>query len=266
MQPPTASASADPAADPEPADPEAGYERRVALAEERGPSRGRRPRLLLLRDLVVVLVVAALAATLIKTFLVESFYIPSESMENTLVDNDRVIVDELVPGLIPLQRGDVVVFSDPGGWLPSSTSKQDSPIGAAGQWLLGLVGLSTTDRDDHLIKRVIGLPGDHVVCCNALGQTTVNGVPLDEPYVKASDDTARSQYPFDITVRPGTVWVEGDNRANSEDSRFHPDTPTKGFVPIKDIVGRAFLLSWPVSRWSVLSNYPATFAGVPDPG
>ncbi|WP_375387518.1 signal peptidase I [uncultured Amnibacterium sp.] len=217
-----------------------------------------------LRDLVVIVVVAVLASFLIKTFLIRSFFIPSESMQNTLQVGDRILVNELVPGVIPLQRGDVVVFKDPGGWLKGDyTPPPSNPVEAAGDWVLSLFGLSTQDANDHLVKRVIGLPGDHVTCCNALGQMSVNGTPIDEPYVvKQAGSSAVSGVPFDITVKKDSLWVMGDNRYNSEDSRFHPDTPTKGFVPISDVVGRAFVVSWPVSSWSWLSDYPETFAGV----
>ncbi|MCU1474451.1 MAG: family signal peptidase [Amnibacterium sp.] len=216
-----------------------------------------------LRDLVVIVVVAVVASFLIKTFLVRSFYIPSESMENTLQVNDRILVDELVPGVIPLQRGDVVVFKDPGGWLETAVAPPQGPIAAAADQLLSLVGLSAQDANDHLIKRVIGLPGDHVTCCNALGQMSVNGTPLDEPYVlHQPGTTAASGTPFDVVVPSDDLWVMGDNRYNSKDSRYNTDQRDHGFVPIKDVVGRAFVISWPLGRWSVLSNYPDTFAGV----
>lgn len=226
-----------------------------------------------LRDLVVIVVVAVLASFLIKTFLVRSFYIPSASMENTLLGepghHDRILVDELVPRVIPLQRGDVVVFTDPGGWLSGDQPQvpaPTNPIAFASDWALSLIGFSPQDANDHLVKRVIGLPGDHVACCNALGQTTINGTPIEEPYVKQQAGTAReSDIPFDVTVKPGDVWVEGDNRSDSEDSRYHQSTSTHGGVLIKDIVGRAFVISWPISRWRFLSDYPATFAGVPAP-
>lgn len=216
-----------------------------------------------LRDLVVIVVVAVLASFLIKTFLIRSFYIPSESMENTLMVNDRILVDELVPGLIPLQRGDVVVFKDPGGWLQPTVAPPQGPVATAADQLLSLVGLSAQDANDHLIKRVIGLPGDHVTCCNALGQMSVNGTPLNEPYVlKPPGTSAVSGTPFDVTVPPHELWVMGDNRYNSKDSRYNTDQRDHGFVPISDVVGRAFVISWPIDRWSVLSNYPSTFAGV----
>ncbi|WP_375400131.1 signal peptidase I [uncultured Amnibacterium sp.] len=218
-----------------------------------------------LRDLIVIVLVAVLASFLIKTFLVRSFYIPSGSMEATLQVNDRVLVDELVPRLIPLRRGDVIVFKDPGEWLNNPPPAPLSPVGAVGEWVLSVVGLSTRDQDDHLIKRVIGLPGDHVECCNALGQMSVNGTPLDEqPYVQLSPaTTAVSGQPFDVTVHKGHLWVMGDNRYRSSDSRAHLTTASHGQVPVSDVVGRAFVISWPVTRWSVLSDQPDTFGGVP---
>lgn len=219
----------------------------------------------------MIVVVAVLASFLIKTFLIRSFYIPSASMETTLLGepghHDRILVDELVPHLIGLQRGDVIVFTDPGGWLTGdqpAVAPPSNPIAAAGDWVLSLVGLSPQDANDHLVKRVIGLPGDHVTCCNALGQVSVNGVPLNEPYAHIpAGYTAASRIPFDITVRAGDVWVMGDNRWNSEDSVAHQTTRTGGGVPVKDIVGRAFVISWPINRWRFLSNYPDTFDGVP---
>jgi len=129
--------------------------------------------------------------------------------------------------------------------------------------VLAFVGLSAPDSNDHLIKRVIGMPGDEVICCNDFGQLTVNGVPLDEPYTTLPDGvTKATRDDFDVTVPEGSLWVMGDNRYNSADSAFHRNDPTGGFVPIENVVGRALLISWPVSRWTWLDNYPVTFAGV----
>ena len=182
-----------------------------------------------LRDLVVVVLVALLVSWGVRTFLVRSFYIPSASMEDTLMIDDRVIVNELVPDLVGLDRGDVVVFHDPGGWLPG-----------------GAVG-----GDDELIKRVVGLPGDTVSCCDAEGRMLVNGEPVDEPYL-ADPDGPASTIPFDVTVPEGAIWVMGDNRAHSADSRLHQSGPYDGFVPLDHVVGRAFVIVWPVSRWGGL--------------
>jgi signal peptidase I len=220
-----------------------------------------------LRDVLIILLAAILISFLIKTFLIRSFYIPSPSMEDTLDVNDRIIVNELQPKMFPLQRGDVVVFQDPGGWLPPSPPADTNPVAGFFDWLLSIVGLTAPDSNDHLIKRVIGLPGDHVTCCNAFGQMSVNGVPLDEPYVKLPTGiTAVSKDPFDVVVPKNSLWVMGDNRYDSADSRYNRDKPGNGFVPMDDVVGRAVLITWPIDRWTTLSDYPLTFADVPKAG
>ncbi len=218
------------------------------------------------RDILIIFLAALLISFLVKTFLVRSFYIPSGSMENTLQVNDRIVVNELVPKLSPIRRGDVIVFTDPGGWLskgdnqtPATTS---NPVVHGVQWFLTQVGLGTQDSDNHLVKRVIGLPGDKIACCNAFGQMTVNGVPLDEPYTKLPAGVAReSENDFAVTVPAGSLWVEGDNRYQSADSRYQQDTPSHGFVPESDVVGRAFVITWPSNRWSLISSYPEVFQG-----
>ncbi|NYK10954.1 signal peptidase I [Leifsonia naganoensis] len=219
----------------------------------------------LLRDVVVIFFVAVLVSFLIKTFVARSFYIPSGSMENTLQINDRIIVNELQPRVFPLQRGDVVVFKDPGGWLPAPAPDNSNALQKGVGAVLDFVGLGASDSDQHLVKRLIGLPGDKISCCNALGQMTVNGVPLKEPYVLLPAGVQQvSGKPFEVTVPAGKVWVMGDNRYNSADSRYHMDDPGGGFVPLDDVVGKAFVVSWPLSHWSWLSDYPETFAGVED--
>ncbi|MFT2751688.1 signal peptidase I [Clavibacter sp. Sh2088] len=219
-----------------------------------------------LRDVLVIFVVALLVSVLIKAFLIRSFYIPSASMEDTLQIDDRIVVNQLTPRFVPLQHGDVVVFRDPGGWLLPSPEVDKPPLAAAVDWALTTVGLSASDSNDHLIKRLIGLPGDHVVCCNSLGQMSVNDVPLDEPYIKLQPGESRaSEVDFDVTVPADSLWVMGDNRDNSQDSRFNVDGPTKGFVPIDNVVGRAFVITWPVDRWTFLDDFPQTFGDVPDP-
>ncbi|CAN5305153.1 hypothetical protein BH09ACT1_BH09ACT1_19320 [soil metagenome] len=217
-----------------------------------------------IRDTVLILVAAIIISVGIKAFLIRSFYIPSESMQDTLEVNDRIIVNELVPNLVAVKRGDVVVFKDPGGWLPATTETTPSNgVVAAIDWALAAVGLSAPDSNDHLIKRVIGLPGDKVACCNAFGQMTVNGVPLSEPYVKLPTGVTKvSNDDFSITVPKNSLWVMGDNRYDSKDSRYNRTTPSKGFVPMSDVVGRAFVITWPSSHWTWLDNYPKVFSGV----
>jgi len=219
-----------------------------------------------LRDVLIIVLAAIVISFLIKTFLIRSFYIPSESMEPTLDVNDRIIVNQLEPALMPIQHGDVVVFRDPGGWLdPVPEYPDQNPVVTAVDWVLSVVGLTAPDSDDHLIKRVIGLPGDHVECCNALGQMSVNGVPLDEPYIQLPDGATRvSRDDFDVTVPEDSLWVMGDNRYRSADSRYNQNGPTHGFVPISNVVGRAILISWPISRWTWLDNHAFVFADVED--
>jgi signal peptidase I len=218
-----------------------------------------------LRDVALILVAAIVISFLIKTFLIRSFYIPSQSMEDTLHINDRIIVNELVPNVMPIERGDIVVFRDPGGWLAPVPEVEQNPLVSAVDWLLSIIGLTAPDSNDHLIKRVIGLPGDVVVCCNEFGQMSVNGVPLDEvgAYVILPDGVTKvSRDDFEVTVPEGSLWVMGDNRYNSADSRYNQDGPTDGFVPFDHVVGRAILISWPIDRWTWLDNYPIVFSGV----
>jgi signal peptidase I len=220
---------------------------------------------LFLRDILVIFIAAIIISLGIKTFLVRSFYIPSGSMMNTLQVNDRIIVNQLEPRFIPIERGDVVVFRDPGGWLPPQYEAPVNPVLGGVDWFLTTVGLSASDDGDHLIKRVIGLPGDTVTCCDENGLMEVNGTPLDEPYTVLIEGESRaSQEDFSVVVPPGSLWVMGDNRYNSLDSRYNQDTSSRGFVPIDDVVGRAVVITWPVDRWSFLDDYPSTFRGVDD--
>jgi len=229
--------------------------------------RKRHPGLLFARDLVVIAVVAILVSFLIKTFLVRPFYVPSQSMSHTLEIDDRIMVNELVPDVVPIARGDVVVFEDPGGWLDARPKAPKPPLAAAVGSFLVFVGLAASDSDSDLVKRVIGLPGDHVECCDVRGRMSIDGTPLDEPYISLpGGETRASKTDFSVTVPDGALWVMGDNRDDSRDSRYQTETPSKGFVPIEDVIGRAFVVSWPVDRWAWLGDYPETFAGVSDQG
>lgn len=213
-----------------------------------------------LRDLLIILLVAFVASFLLKTFLVRSFYIPSGSMENTLQVNDRILVNQLVPTLFDVKRGDIVVFEDPGGWLYPD-AMETTPT--AFEQVLQTVGFAAETSHQYVVKRVIGIGGDRVQCCDAEGRILVNGVPIEEPYITLPpDETKASGIEFDVTVPEASVWVMGDNRYASKDSRYNQDQPGKGFVLDEEIVGRAFLLNWPFERISWIGSSEESFTGV----
>jgi signal peptidase I len=216
-----------------------------------------------LRESVIVIGLALFFSVVVKTFLMQAFFIPSESMQNTLLVGDKVIVNKLVPSPITLQRGDVIVFRDPDHWLPDTPPVRKSRLITAVNAAMTYVGMRPNDEGNHLIKRVIGLPGDRVVCCDSNKQLTVNGVAVTEPYLFPGDTPSLES--FEITVPAGRVWVMGDHRSDSADSRPHDQNSggAKGSVPESLIVGRALSVVWPARHWSWLSNSPDTFARVP---
>jgi signal peptidase I len=223
--------------------------------QEGQPGRKRpRRRRSLLRELPVLVVVALVLALVIKTYAIQAFYIPSSSMENTLDIGDRVLINKLVYDFRGIHRGDIVVFDGNGSWdfSPPASSNFFSRAFAD---LEGIVGIS--HDSDIYIKRVVGLPGDHVACCDTHGRVTVNGVALNEgSYVYPGE--APSLQRFNITVPPGRLWVMGDHRLVSYDSRGHMGDPGGGTIPESAVLGRAFVIIWPPSRWGFL-NIPATF-------
>src|SRR5436309_759135 len=188
-----------------------------------------------LRELPFLLLVAFLLALLIKTFVVQAFYIPSESMEPTLNVGDRVLVNKVVYHLHPPRRGDVIVFADPN----PAVQPHRNPLSAFWHWLTEGLGVSTSPEKDF-IKRVIGLPGDLVECKG--GAVLINGTPLNEPYITVKDDRPCGPY----KVPTEKLFVMGDNRLNSRDSRYG-----LGFIPYDKVIGRAFVIIWPPShvRW-----------------
>jgi signal peptidase I len=229
-----------------------------AVAPHQHTRRPRPRKKSFLRELPGIVITALVISVLIKTFLVQAFYIPSGSMENTLLVNDRVLVNKLADKPDEIHRGDVVVFRDPGGWLSGPTDAGRTGVLGALREVLVFVGLAPAAGEEDLIKRVIGVGGDTVKCCNEQGKITVNGVPLDEPYLFPGDVDHPSD-PFDaVTVPKGELWVMGDHRSVSQDSREHRQQPGKGFVPVKDVVGRAFTIVWPLDRARLLHR-PATF-------
>jgi signal peptidase I len=197
------------------------------------------------KELPILLVVALAVAFLVRAFVVQTFFIPSQSMEHTLNIDDRVLVNKLVYDFREPHRGEIIVFVSPESWRSDPTEKD-------------------------FIKRVIGQPGDHVTCCDAQGRIQINGHPIDEPYILPNTDhTGQQAAPqnFDIIVPPGRLWVMGDNRYSSGDSlqnwRTHNDLQ-QATIPVNSVVGRAFVLFWPFSRMTWLS-VPETFDSVPAP-
>jgi signal peptidase I len=208
------------------------------------------------RELPLLVAVALILALLIKAFAVQAFRIPSGSMEDTLLIGDRVLVNKVVYDFRGIDRGDIVVFSGQGSWDQSvASAPSESVIPRVYHDVLRWVGLETDGTD--YVKRVIGLPGDHVACCNADGQITVNGVPLHESaYLYPGSNPSLQE--FKIVVPQGRLWVMGDHRADSADSRYHMDGPGDGTIPIKEVVGRAFVVIWPPSQLRTLP-IPGTF-------
>lgn len=232
------------------------------------PGHGRRGGMAVLwaavKEFVIVIGMALVLSFVVKTWLLQAFYIPSGSMEDTLVLNDRVIVSKLTPGPVDLERGDIVVFADPGDWLSPPPEVERGRLATMTRDALTFVGLLPDTSENHLIKRVIGLPGDHVVCCDEGQRITINGVPVKEPYVKPGNPA--SDCSFDVVVPRGRVWVMGDHRNNSADSRPHDvdGDGRLGSVDERLIVGRAVALVWPLDHLTWLSNPSAAFRDVPE--
>ena len=211
-----------------------------------------------LKEIATIVVIALVLSFLIKTFLFRAFFIPSGSMEQTLEVDDRIFVNQLVPQPFDLQRGDIVVFEDTEEWLPPQAEIRLNWFREA----LIFIGLAPDESQQHLVKRVIGLPGDRVVCCDAEGRLTINGKPIEEPYVFPG--ATPSDIPFDVTVPDGKVWVLGDHRNASADSRVNQDKSGAGFVDIEDIEGKAAVIAWPLGRIGLLDNHSEVFDDVPD--
>ncbi|MFI2202640.1 signal peptidase I [Streptomyces sp. NPDC020192] len=209
------------------------------------------------KELPILIGIALVLALLIKTFLVQAFSIPSDSMQNTLQQGDRVLVDKLTPwfGSKP-ERGEVVVFHDPDNWLAGEPAPNPNPV----QKVLSWIGLMPSAEEKDLIKRVIGVGGDTIECKNS-GPLLVNGHALNEPYVypgntPCSVDDQGGQ--FKVKVPEGYIWVMGDHRQNSRDSRYNQTDKHHGMVPVGDVVGRAIVKAWPINRWGTLP-IPDTF-------
>ena len=228
----------------------------VRLAGTRLAALHARQRRKFWRELPVLVVIAIVLALVIKTYAVQAFFIPSGSMQNTLAIGDRVLINKIVYHTRGIDRGDIIVFNGDGSWDPVAASQDPNPVARLVDALEGIVGI--THGSDVYIKRVIGLPGDHVKCCDAQGRVTVNGVPLTEQsYLYPGNQPST---PFaTIVVPPAHLWVMGDHRAVSFDSRGHMGDPGGGAIPESAVMGRAFVIIWPPSHWGFL-NIPATFS------
>ncbi|MEU5212116.1 signal peptidase I [Streptomyces sp. NPDC020742] len=212
-----------------------------------------------LRRRPVALLAACLAFVLVlSAFVAQPFLIPSSSMENTLHIGDRVLVNKLAYrfGSAPA-RGDVVVFDGTGSFV--HREQGENPVAGLLRGAGAALGLAPPAETDY-VKRVIGIGGDHVTCCDRRGRIEVNGEPVSEGYLHPGD--APSSVDFDVVVPEGKLWVMGDHRAKSSDSRDHLGDPGGGTVPVDKVIGRADLITWPVSRWRTLHT-PAAFDRIP---
>ena len=240
--------------DPDAAVPDPG----TTVPDSDGQPTGRRKKSW--RQLMMVVVAAIVLMLLIKALVVQVYRIPSSSMEDTLLTGDRVLVNKLVYHVRGIARGDIVVFSGHGSWGSTTGAPDPSPPGnpllRVAYDVIADIGVYSTQT--YYIKRVIGLPGDHVVCC-VNGKVTVNGVALDEKSY-LFPGARPSKQPFNVIVPPGRLWVMGDNRAISDDSRGHMSAgfPAMGTIPENKVCGRAFMIIWPPSQIGDLP-IPATF-------
>lgn len=212
-------------------------------------------------EFFVVAVISLFVAVLLKTYLIQPFEIPSESMARTLITDDRILVNKLANSESRLHRGDVVVFIDPNNWLAGVQLQEPTGLGKYINRFGQAIGILPRNAGNHLVKRIIGMPGDHVECCSANGKLKINGREITEPYLYPG--AAPSDTEFNVTVPAGHLWVMGDNRSNSKDSRFHQKYSGFGFVPIKNVEGRAWLRMYPFDRFARLKDESSVFSRVP---
>ena len=208
-----------------------------------------------LKEFPFLIVVALVVSLFIKTFIVQFFFIPSGSMENTLQIDDRVAVNRVPFVSNNIKRGDVVVFRDPDSWLPAADVSDSPFVIAKLKSALVAVGVLPNPAKQYLVKRVVGVAGDRVICCTTTGKITVNGQEMNEPYIY--DGNVPSDMNFDVTVPKDKLWVMGDHRGASADSRYHQEDINKGFVPLNRVTGRVLAVIWPIKNISLVPNVDA---------
>jgi len=206
-----------------------------------------------LREFPILVIVALAVSLVIKTFVVQFFFIPSGSMENTLQIQDRVAVNKIPFISRNISRGDVVVFRDPANWLPEPSAAGENKVMAKIKTGLETVGVLPNPAKQYLVKRVIGVAGDHVVCCAKDGKLTINGKSTDEPYIFAGNKP--SEMEFNVTVPEGKIWVMGDHRGSSADSRYHQEDVNHGFVPVSKVTGRVYAIIWPLKHFALVPSH-----------
>ena len=210
------------------------------------------------KELPILIVVALVLAFVIRTWVMQAFYIPSSSMENTLLVGDRVLVNKVVYQIRDIERGEVIVFNGDGSWDDPTVvqpPESSNPISRGFTWVQQQLGAAPTGKE--YIKRVIALPGDTVECCDDQNRVLVNGVPLEEDAYLFPDSVASHSEFGPIEVPEGHLWLMGDHRAISYDSRANQNNPGGGAVPIDHVVGRAFVIIWPFSQAGSLSVPPS---------
>ena len=211
-----------------------------------------------IREVLIILAIAIIVSFVIRTFFFRAFLIPSGSMEQTLQVNDRIFVNLIVDSEDRLERGDVVVFEDQHGWLPPAQT-ETNPVFKA----LEFIGLYPSTSEQHLVKRIIGMSGDHITVDENSRNLVVNGTEIDEPYLYPGVDASDTN--FEVTVPDGKLWMMGDHRNASGDSRSHIEGPNEGFVNVDQVVGRAEIIAWPIDRWGSAGSDNEPFDQVPAP-
>ena len=205
------------------------------------------------RSVLFIFGVALIGSTLLKSFVFQAFYVPSGSMKNTFQISDRFVASRVGH---EIRHGDIVVFYDAAGWMAET---EDAVALRKSAWtrFLKMSGIVPSQNNEVMVKRAIGLPGDHVICCNAYRQIKVNGVAIDEPYLPVG--MVPSDIKFDVVVPEGSLFLMGDNRSHSADSRRFLEHPSGGFVREKDVIGRAVATIWPPSHITVHQRQSEVF-------